>query len=76
MYLAASYRVYVDGTFYPLWDKFYELYSIHGEINGRTYPLVFRLLPRKSEVIYQRFFTSYELLRRDQCYVPATDCDV
>lgn len=68
-YLAAG---YMDGTFYPLRDQFYELYSIHGEINGRTYPLVFRLLPRKSEVIYQRFFISYELLR---C-VPATDCDM
>ncbi|XP_034316249.2 uncharacterized protein [Magallana gigas] len=46
----------MDGTFYSSPGQFYQLYSIYGEINGRTYPLVFGLLPGKSEGIYQRFF--------------------
>uniref|UniRef100_A0A8W8JCK5 Uncharacterized protein n=1 Tax=Magallana gigas TaxID=29159 RepID=A0A8W8JCK5_MAGGI len=71
--LAASNRVNMDGTFFSSPGQ---LYFLHGEINGWTYPLVFGLLPGKSEVIYQRFIHLYELLRRDQRCVPATDCDV
>ena len=42
----------MDGTFQTVPALFYQLYTIHGEIRDAYFPLVFGLLPKKSEAIY------------------------
>ncbi len=51
---------YVDGTFAVCPDLFYQLYTINGIINGKNLPLVYGLLPGKSEEIYLKFFNLIE----------------
>jgi len=47
--------VFGDGTFYSCPGLFYQLYSLHGSINSTSFPLVFALLPNKTEKTYYRF---------------------
>jgi len=54
--LAAAETIYADGTFYTSPSQFSQLYTLHAEVHGAMYPLVFGLLPGKSERIYERFF--------------------
>lgn len=61
---------------YSSHGQFYQLYFIFGEINGRTYPLVFGLLLGKSEVIYQRFFHLLMNYCGEINVVFQPDCDV
>lgn len=35
---------------------FNQLYNLHASVNGTVFPLVFGLLPNKSEATYNRFF--------------------
>lgn len=43
-----------DGTFYSCPGLFTQLYSLHGEVNGVVFPLVFGLLPNQTQ---QKFLT-------------------
>ncbi|CAF1687498.1 unnamed protein product, partial [Adineta ricciae] len=54
--LSASDHWHADGTFKVAPKLFYQLYSIHGHIHGRTFPLLYAFLPGKSNDIYSEFF--------------------
>ncbi|KAJ8320753.1 hypothetical protein KUTeg_002340 [Tegillarca granosa] len=41
------------GTFYSCPGLFSQLYTIHGSVDGTVFPLVFALLPNKTETTYQ-----------------------
>jgi hypothetical protein len=49
--------IYGDGTFYTCPDVFTQLYTFHTYVDGTMYPLVYALLPGKSEKVYTRFLT-------------------
>lgn len=51
-------EIFVDGTFKSCPKYFFQLYSIHGMKNGHFIPLVFALLPGKTEEIYRLMWTS------------------
>lgn len=55
-FLADNNTLFGDGTFFTCPTLFTQLYTIHGTVNGHMYPLVYGLLPGKSEDIYRRFF--------------------
>ena len=55
--LVAADIIYGDGTFYTSPTQFHQLYTLHTTVHGVMYPLVFALLPGKSEQTYDRFFT-------------------
>ncbi|XP_021362292.1 uncharacterized protein LOC110456077 [Mizuhopecten yessoensis] len=55
--LAASDVIFSDGTFYTCPTIFYQIYSIHVQIEGIMTPVAYALLPGKSQAIYNRFFT-------------------
>ena len=47
--------IFSDGTFAAVPTKlFHQLYSIHGVILGAVMPLVFALLPNKTQATYNR----------------------
>ncbi|XP_060064009.1 uncharacterized protein LOC132544427 [Ylistrum balloti] len=48
--------VFCDGTFYTCPGLFTQLYTIHAMEDGVMYPLIFVLLPGKSQLIYTNFF--------------------
>lgn len=45
-----------DGTFQTVPEPFYQLYSIMGEIDGKSYPAAFCLLPNKKSISYRSAF--------------------
>ena len=45
-----------DGTFKITPTLFYQLYTIHGIVNGAVIPLVYALLTGKTTALYQRLF--------------------
>ena len=55
-FLADSEHWYADGTFKVCPEVFYQLYTVHGQRNGRIFPCVFALLPNKNENTYNTFF--------------------
>ena len=55
-FLADSERWYADGTFRISPEIFFQLYTIHGQRDGRILPCVFSLLPNKNENTYKRLF--------------------
>lgn len=46
----------MDGTFKIVPQLFYQLYSIHGKVRDNYFPLVYGLLPKKTEAVYRKFF--------------------
>ncbi|CAF4496803.1 unnamed protein product, partial [Didymodactylos carnosus] len=48
---------HVDGTFKVAPKLFQQLYTIHGYIRGKTVPLVFCILPNKTQATYEEVFT-------------------
>jgi hypothetical protein len=52
-----SNTVFGDGAFYSCSELFYQLYTLDGYIEDTSYPLVFALLPNKTEQTYTRLFT-------------------
>ena len=62
-HLANATTIFGDGTFYAAPALFSQLYSLHAEVNGSTYPLVYALLPGKSEHLYTRLLH----LLKDAC---------
>jgi hypothetical protein len=52
-----SEEIFADGTYKCCPKYFKQLYTIHGFKNGRYIPLVFCLLPSKSEACYRKMFS-------------------
>jgi len=55
--LADNSTIFGDGTFYTCPSLFTQLYTLHGNVDGQMYPLVFCLLPSKSQAVYNRMFS-------------------
>ena len=55
--LATADRIYCDGTFYTCPAIFHQIYTIHTQTNGLLQPVVYALLPGKSQQLYTRFFS-------------------
>ncbi|XP_060065155.1 uncharacterized protein LOC132545490 [Ylistrum balloti] len=55
--LAASDTFFCDGTFYNCPTMFHQIFSVHVQNEGTMTPVVYALLPGKSQAIYSRFFT-------------------
>ena len=55
--LSSAPVLYGDGTFYACTGLFYQLYTIHADVGGQLFPLVFALLPNKTQRTHTRFFT-------------------
>lgn len=55
--LCASSTVFSDGTFYSCTSLFAQLYTLHADVDGTVFPLVFALLPNKTEATYRRLFS-------------------
>jgi hypothetical protein len=55
--LCDSNTVFGDETFNSCPGRFYQLYTLHGYVEDTSYPLVFALLPNKTEQTYTRLFT-------------------
>ena len=47
---------YADGTFKVCPEIFFQLYTMHGQRDRRTFPCVFPLLPNKNKTSYSRLF--------------------
>ncbi|XP_060084690.1 uncharacterized protein LOC132563951 [Ylistrum balloti] len=69
--LAASDKIYCDGTFYTCPTLFHQIYTIHAEVDGTMTPLVYALLPGKSQEIYIRFLSLLKTAMND-CDLPMT----
>lgn len=51
--------VYMDGTFKCVPSVFYQLYTMHcklGGTNGQMFPIIYALLPSKTQATYRRLF--------------------
>ena len=55
-FLGDSEHWYADGTFSVCPGVFFQLYTIHGQCDGRIFPCVFSLLSSKIENVYNRLF--------------------
>ncbi|XP_068211896.1 uncharacterized protein, partial [Palaemon carinicauda] len=53
--LARSENWFADGTFKTVPSIFFQLYTIHGVHSGSIIPLVYALLPNKTQETYKRF---------------------
>ena len=49
-----------DGTFKVCRQIFFQIYTIHAQINGRILSWIYALLPNKTEEIYIRLFREVE----------------
>ena len=58
-----------DGTFKCCSALFYQLYTVHGVLNGHTIPLVYMLLKRKARELYLRALN--ELKEINPCLQPS-----
>ncbi|XP_069136696.1 uncharacterized protein [Argopecten irradians] len=63
--LAAADTVFCDGTFYTCPTLFHQIYTIHAEVDGAMTPLVYALLPGKSQDIYIRFLSLLKTAMHD-----------
>ena len=59
---------HADGTFKCCPALFYQLYTVHGVLNGHTIPLVYMLLKRKTKKLYLGALN--ELKEINQCFQP------
>ena len=54
--LCRGYTIESNFFLYVVPKLFYQLYSIHGHIHGRTFPFLYAFLPGKSNDIYSELF--------------------
>ena len=54
--LAHSKRWFIDGTFKVQPKVFYQLVSIHTQVNDTSMPCIYALLTSKSQTLYENFF--------------------
>lgn len=64
--MCASDKIFLDGTFKANPRMFKQLYTIHGKYCGQIFPLIFCLLPDKSQATYQRLFTNLKNIANSQ----------
>ncbi|XP_060071015.1 uncharacterized protein LOC132550930 [Ylistrum balloti] len=62
--LSTATTLYCDGTFYTCPRFFSQLYTIHAMIDNQMHPLVFTLLPGKSQLLYTRFLEKSTMKER------------
>ncbi|KAM7285895.1 uncharacterized protein ISCGN_032780 [Ixodes scapularis] len=55
-YLVRSTTWFADGTFKVTPEQFHQLYTVHAVVNAIVVPMVYGLLPNKSETTYRGFF--------------------
>ena len=58
--LSQSQNWFGDGTFKVCPQIFFQIYTIHAQINGRILPCIYALLPNKTEETYTRLFREVE----------------
>lgn len=63
-------HIAMDGTFKKVPAQFYQLYTIHGLIEGSFKPMLFALLTRKTQVIYERLLRMIRAIA--PCFNPLT----
>lgn len=61
--LAQSKRWYSDGTFKTVPEVFFQLYTIHAEVYGTVVPLVYVLMPKKTEQMYTKMLEQLLILQ-------------
>ena len=49
--------IYIDGAFKASPRLFYQLFTVHAVYDGQHFPFVYALLPNKTTITYNRFFT-------------------
>ena len=49
-----------DGTFSVSPDVFYQVYTIHGMVENTLVPLVYALLPNKTQATYEELFSKFD----------------
>ena len=54
--LCEAETIYVDGTFQTCPSLFYQVFTIHAFKNGKQFPLIYALLPDKTQAMYIRAF--------------------
>lgn len=64
--MCSSDKIFLDGTFKANPRMFKQLYTIHGKYCGQIFPLIFCLLPDKSQATYQRLFTNLKNIANSQ----------
>jgi hypothetical protein len=62
-FLARSEMVFSDGTFDHTPPPFYQMYTFHGIVYGKSIPLVYMLLPKKDIPTYRSAFQELKLLQ-------------
>jgi len=72
--LANAETIYCDGTFYTCPSLFLQIYSIHTQVDGIMVPVVYALLPGKSQAVYTRFLSllQTEMTNRGLPFSPST----
>ena len=63
--LASSKHWYGDGTFKTVPHLFYQLYTLHGIQVNNSIPLLYALLPDKTEATYVRLLQQVKQLQPD-----------
>jgi hypothetical protein len=53
---APGFSVVMDGTFKSSSTSFYQVYIIHGDFNGQSFPLIYCFLNGKTERLYEKTF--------------------
>ena len=54
-------KIYGDGTFKQAPELFYQLYSLHGKLKGKMFPLVYAILPNKTH--YQTYYRMLKIVQ-------------
>jgi len=58
--------IFADGTFYASPKLFEQIYSLHAEVQGHMFPLVYCLMPNRQEMTYVRTFDFIQELAHAQ----------
>jgi hypothetical protein len=61
-FLIKTQEWFMDGTFKIVPKLFCQLFTIHGNINGAYYPLIYSLLPDKRESTYVKIFEHIRMI--------------
>jgi len=55
-YLCKAEKIFCDGTFYASPKQFKQIYTLHAFVEGQMFPLIYGLLPDKTQATYTRMF--------------------
>ena len=65
--LANSSQWFGDGIFKLCPQMFSQIYAIYVLVNHEVLPCVFALLPSKTEIVYEQFFTVFFAIFMQRC---------